>query len=45
MKVGDIVKQGGQLVQLDGKLESDRKKLFGTVVAIHENLFPEGAEL
>ena len=41
MKVGDIVRQGGRLIEFRGKSKPSRSKCLGTVVAIHENLFPE----
>jgi len=41
VKIGDIVKQGGRLVELKGESKPFRGQCLGTVVAIHENLFPE----
>ncbi len=44
MKVGDIVRQCDKLVVFKGKKAPKRSELLGTVVAIHDQLFPESWE-
>jgi hypothetical protein len=42
LNIGDIVRQGGRLIEMRSIPRVSRSKLLGTVVDIHENTFPEG---
>ncbi len=45
MKVGDVVRRGGRLFKLGGPIHSSKSRMLGTVVAVHDHVFPKDFEL